>query len=97
MADKGVLVLRKRTLLEGICPEVVDLLKEKHVATHTFTELRKMGPWRRIEAAELMIAMNNDTVSYARNLLAVTAAGAAGKHRKAEARFHAHGVPGSTQ
>ena len=31
-----------------------------------------MGPWRQIEAAELMIAMNNYTVSYARNLLAVT-------------------------
>ena len=72
MANKGVLVLRKRTLLEGICPEVADLLKEKHIAIHTFTELRKMGPLRQIEAAELMIAMNNYTVSYARNLLAVT-------------------------
>jgi RepB plasmid partitioning protein/ParB-like nuclease family protein len=65
-------IVRKRKLLEGICPEVGDLLKEKHIAIHTFAELRKMGPLRQIEAAELMIAMNNYTVSYAKNLLAST-------------------------
>jgi ParB-like chromosome segregation protein Spo0J len=62
----------RRRLLEGICPEAVDLLRDKHVAILTFTELRKLKPMRQIEAAELMIAMNNYTISYARSLVAAT-------------------------
>lgn len=62
----------RRRLLEGICPEVVDLLRDKHVAINTFHELRKLVPVRQIEAAELMIAMNRYTISYARSLVAAT-------------------------
>lgn len=65
-------ISRKRRLLEGICPEVADILKDKHVAIHTFTELKKMNPFRQIEAAELMVAMNKYTVSYAKSLVAAT-------------------------
>jgi ParB-like chromosome segregation protein Spo0J len=65
-------IRRKRQLLEGICPEVAELLKDKHIAIHTFTELKKMVPLRQIEAAELMVAMNKYTVSYAKSLLAAT-------------------------
>ena len=65
-------IMRKRRLLEGICPEVADILKDKHLAINAFTELRKMAPLRQIEAAELMVAMNKYTVSYARSLLAAT-------------------------
>ena len=61
-------IMRKRRLLEGICPEVADILKDKHLAINAFTELRKMAPLRQIEAAELMVAMNKYTVSYARSL-----------------------------
>ena len=53
--------MRKRRLLEGICPEVAEILKDKHVAINTFTELKKMAPLRQIEAAELMVAMNKYT------------------------------------
>jgi hypothetical protein len=65
-------IVRKRRLLEGICPEVADILKDKHLGIYTFTELRKMLPLRQIEAAELMVAMNKYTVSYAKSLLAAT-------------------------
>lgn len=62
----------KVRLLDGICAEAIELLKDKHVAGNAFTELRKMKPLRQIEAAELMIAMNKFTGSYARALLAAT-------------------------
>jgi ParB-like chromosome segregation protein Spo0J len=62
----------KKKLLEGICPEVAEMFKDKHVATHTFTELKKMNPMRQIEVAEVMIAMNKFTTRYARSLLLAT-------------------------
>ncbi|AMN39060.1 plasmid partitioning protein RepB C-terminal domain-containing protein [Rhodoplanes sp. Z2-YC6860] len=65
-------IVRKRRLLDGICAEVADILKDKHLALHTFAELRKMVPLRQIEAAELMVAMNKFTTSYARSLVAAT-------------------------
>jgi hypothetical protein len=66
------MIVRKRNLLDGICSEAAELLKDKHIALNTFSELKKMGPMRQIEAAELMIAMNNYTISYAKSLLTVT-------------------------
>lgn len=65
-------IVRKRRLLEGICAEVADILKDKHIAINTFTELKKLLPLRQIEAAELMVAMNKFTTSYARSLVAAT-------------------------
>jgi hypothetical protein len=65
-------IRRKRRLLDGICPEAADLLKDKHVPINTFTELRKMAPMRQMEAAELMVAMNKYSVTYAKSLVAAT-------------------------
>jgi ParB-like chromosome segregation protein Spo0J len=65
-------IRRRRKLLDGICAEAAELLKEKHIALHTFSELRKLGPIRQIEAAELMVAMNNFSNSYVRSLVAAT-------------------------
>ena len=65
-------IKRKRRLLEGICMEVAEIFKDKHIAINTFSELKKMVPLRQIEAAELMVAMNKYTVSYAKSLLAAT-------------------------
>jgi ParB-like chromosome segregation protein Spo0J len=65
-------IVRKRRLLEGICAEVADILKDKHIAINTFEELKKMLPLRQIEAAELMVAMNKFTTSYAKSLVAAT-------------------------
>jgi len=65
-------IRHKRSLLEGICPEVVDLLKEKHVPLNAIGQLKRMKPMRQIEAAELMIAMNKYTVTYAQSLVAAS-------------------------
>lgn len=65
-------IRRKRRLLEGICPEAADILKDKHVPINSFAEVKKMAPLRQIEAAELMVAMNKYTITYARSLLAAT-------------------------
>lgn len=65
-------IRHKRSLLEGICPEVVELLKDKHVPINTFGELKRLKSIRQIEAAELMIAMNKYSISYAKSLVAAT-------------------------
>ncbi|MES0881792.1 plasmid partitioning protein RepB C-terminal domain-containing protein [Roseibium sp. SCP14] len=62
----------KRRLLRGICSEVVELLKDKHVPINTFRELRKMKSLRQIEAAQLMIAMNKFSYTYAKSLVGAT-------------------------
>jgi ParB-like chromosome segregation protein Spo0J len=62
----------KRTLLDGVCPEVAEMLKDKSVDTEVFALLRKMKPLREIEAVELMSGMNNFTARYAQALLAAT-------------------------
>jgi ParB-like chromosome segregation protein Spo0J len=51
-------IRRKRDLLEGICKEAVDLLKDRRVAPKAFAALRKMRPLRQVEAAQLMRASN---------------------------------------
>jgi ParB-like chromosome segregation protein Spo0J len=63
---------RRKTLLDGICPEVVELLKDKSVNPGTFETLRKMKPFRQIEAADLMASTGNFSTSYAKALLAGT-------------------------
>jgi hypothetical protein len=63
---------QKKIMLTGICREAVQLLQDKHVPATTFWSLKKMSPMRQIEAAELMIAMNRYTITYARSLLAAT-------------------------
>ena len=65
-------IRQKRAMLEGICSEVVELLKDKHCPVNTFQSLKKMTPLRQINVAELMIAMDNFSVSYSRALLAAT-------------------------
>lgn len=65
-------IRRKRRLLDGICPDAASLLEDRHISINTFDTLKKMGPERQVEAAELMIAMNKFSISYARTLLAGT-------------------------
>lgn len=66
-------IKRRRMLLVGVCPEVVELLKDKSVNPITFEVLRKMKPMRQIDAAELMSTAGNYTASYANALLAAIA------------------------
>lgn len=65
-------IVKKRNLLDGICPEAVDLLKDKMVASNVFKALKRMKAIRQIEAATLMNDSNTYTVSYANALLAGT-------------------------
>jgi hypothetical protein len=66
-------IRHKRDLLEGICPEAVQLLREKDIAAKSIRELRKVRAMRQIEIAELMSAAHNFGVNYARCLVAATA------------------------
>lgn len=65
-------IKRKRRLLDGICSEAAEILKDKHVAIHALAEFKKLAPLRQIEAAELMVAMNKYTIGYAKSLVAAT-------------------------
>src|SRR6516225_1986841 len=65
-------IKRRRALLDGISPDVVEMLKDRMVSPTTFDVLRKMGPMRQVEVAELMLSASNFTVGYARALLAAT-------------------------
>jgi hypothetical protein len=67
-------IRKKRDLLDGICPETVDLLKDKHVTADAFKILRRMKPTRQVEVAELMTAARNYSVSFMKALLAGTPA-----------------------
>lgn len=65
-------IRRKRSLLDGICPEVVEMVKHKSFPVETARVLRKLTPIRQIEVAELMMAANNMSVSYAKALYMAT-------------------------
>lgn len=65
-------IRQKVRMLDGICPEVVEILKDKHVPINTFRIIKRMATLRQIEAAELMVAMNKYALSYAESLLAAT-------------------------
>lgn len=65
-------IISKQKLLNGICQEVADTLKDKVVAIGMFPILRKMKHFRQIQAISLMSDANVYTIPYARALLAAT-------------------------
>jgi hypothetical protein len=65
-------IKRRASLLNGICPEVVSVLKDKPVNPVTFDALRKMKPERQIEACNLMASTSNFSSSYAKALVAAS-------------------------
>lgn len=67
-------ITRKLALLEGICPEAADLLKDRQFATDISRVLRKMKPTRQVECVELMVSANTVTVAYAEAMLVATPA-----------------------
>lgn len=66
-------IRQKRDLLNGICPEVVELLRDKRSSRDMFRVMRRAKPIRQIEMAELMIATATFTTAYAKCLIAATA------------------------
>lgn len=67
-------IRERQRMLDGIAPEVVELLKDRLAARGVFPILRKMKPMRQIEAAEMMIAANRFTMTYATMILSATRA-----------------------
>lgn len=65
-------IRRKRSMLDGICPEAASLLTNRRVAVHTYCVLRKMKPLGQIQAAERMIHANNYSTKMANALLTIT-------------------------
>jgi len=65
-------IVKKSTLLDGICPEAVDLLADRQFSTDISRVIRKMKPTRQVECVELMISANTVTVAYAEAMLAAT-------------------------
>ena len=65
-------IKQKRDLLNGICKEAVEILKNRHVSLGVFSLLRKLKPMRQIEVAELLVATGNFSVPYAKALLVAT-------------------------
>lgn len=67
-------ILRRISLLDGICAEAAELLGDRQFSPDLSRVLRKMKPTRQVECVELMVAANNVTVSYAEALLVATPA-----------------------
>lgn len=62
----------KRQMLDGVCTEVVELLKDKDVPEHVFRMLRKMKAPRQVIVAMLMNDQNKFSIPYAKALLEMT-------------------------
>jgi ParB-like chromosome segregation protein Spo0J len=63
---------KKVSLLDGICAEAAELLKEQNFSANIGGMLRRMKPTRQVECVELMLAANKLNVAYAQALLAAT-------------------------
>ena len=59
-------------MLNGICSEAVEILRNSHITAPAMAVLRKMKPLRQIQAAEHMSASKTFTVTFAKTLLEVT-------------------------
>ena len=66
------LIHKKVGLLDGICPEAIEMLKDQHFSAGLGSVLRRMKPTRQVECVELMLTANNMTVAYAEALFAAT-------------------------
>lgn len=67
-------ISKRESLLDGICPEAVELLKDQVFAADMTRALRRMKPVRQVECVELMVSATNLTVPYSQALLAATPA-----------------------
>lgn len=65
-------IRRRFRMLDGICAEAVEMLKETNCPMKSFELLRQMAPIRQVEAADLMIGQNNFSEMFAKALLAAT-------------------------
>jgi len=66
------LIRRKRNLLNGICPEAVDMLKDGTAGALTIRQLKRVKPSRQVEIIEMMLMVNNFSSVYCEALIAAT-------------------------
>jgi len=62
-------IKQKRELLTGICPEAVEILRNRKASAGAIREMKRVKPMRQIEMAEVMAASNNCTAAYAKCLV----------------------------
>jgi len=67
-------IMKKVKLLDGICAEAAELLRDQVFSPKLSDVLRKMKSTRQVECVELMISANNITIPYAEALLAASPA-----------------------
>lgn len=65
-------IRRKVHLLDGIAPEVAEMLKDKRCPVSSFRTLSKMKPVRQLAVASMMVSMNTYSSSFARTMLDAT-------------------------
>lgn len=65
-------VHRRFRMLDGVCPEAVDLLSDQPCPMVVFKLLKRMRSMRQIEAAELMVGQRNFSSAFVRAILAAT-------------------------
>lgn len=62
-------IRQKKNMLKGICPEAVELLKDRDITSGALAALRKVKPIRQVEIAELMVGLSTFTMAYANALV----------------------------
>jgi hypothetical protein len=65
-------ILDRMNMLDGICREVIEMLRDRRFSIELSKILRRMIPLRQVECVELMLSANNLTVAYARALQSVS-------------------------
>lgn len=65
-------IKRRSRLMNGICPEVAELLRDAPCPMKVFEILKQMKPLRQMSAAEIMIGQGNYTAVFARTILMAT-------------------------
>ncbi len=84
-------IQRKFRLLDGICPEAAEILKDTICPMNAFDVLRRMSSTRQIEAADLMVGQNNFSLMFAKALLAATPDDQLAKQPKKDKKADANG------
>jgi RepB plasmid partitioning protein/ParB-like nuclease domain len=76
--------IKKRVqMLDGICAEVIEMLRDRKVGLELFPILRKMRPIGQIATVELMVLRNDYSVSFAKTRLAISPPALLAKSSKA--------------
>lgn len=65
-------VLQKFNNLDGVCPEALEMLKNRIFSPRVFAIIKKMKPTRQIDCVSLMVDFDTVTAKYAETFLTLT-------------------------